>query len=293
MKHLLKLLLPFFVLLAACSGSDPEEVRRTIVGFGDPEGDTQFVLRAVEAEVERCMAEAGFPEWAATTADFVEETASLYFRLPVITRLDGTIVGYEPAYVSKFGEHLGEPTEGEEDSDEDRSRDVATPDVMNSARALLGDGSRSHVVAYSVPGRGEVGRDMGGCQGWGYRAVLTEAELPGFLAGQSLMGNLSGHVRHGAIRGTDEMSDWSSCMALSGFDLPNPFGVGRLAPDVEPLELAQVDAACRVQTELEEAFADALLRALSTVASDVTPALRELDRIAAAARGRLTGEPPS
>jgi|GEM_PF-5111202 len=166
--------------------------------------------------------------------------------------------------------------------------DGGAPDLLEAAESelLLGDGSSDLAVTYVVPGSGERSRDMGGCQGAGYREILTEEELPGFLAGEALILNLPGIVQFGALEETEVLSDWTACMSRSGITTDSPFRIG--SQTIEAGDYAGIDEKCRAETGLDESFQIGLDAVLETITANAQPAIEELELIAANVRSRLS-----
>lgn len=278
------------LFLTGCSGGDPAAVRSSIDGFSNPDGDVLFTLKAIEQQVDECMETGGFPDWEPGTARFAESSQGI-FSLPRFERLGAELTGYS----GEFGEQMSRVVEEDhddhdhDDHDEDlEGGDGGAPDLLEAAESelLLGDGSSDLAVTYVVPGSGERSRDMGGCQGAGYREILTEEELPGFLAGEALILNLPGIVQFGALEETEVLSDWTACMSRSGITTDSPFRIG--SQTIEAGDYAGIDEKCRAETGLDESFQIGLDAVLETITANAQPAIEELELIAANVRSRLS-----
>lgn len=233
----------------------------TAAWFADPNGDMAFILQQVETEIDRCMEQVGHPAWAPNTTTYFDH------ELPAFETSGGQVVGYAGIYANRFGP---EPSAG-----------------AAEVEALLGSGDES----LSVDLGDGTGRDLGGCQGEGYRAVLTEDEIPEFLIAEALLLNLGSAYRRVALENTSTLADWSGCLASSGLSIQDPFRVGfSISAEAERV-VASADAACRESHQLVQSYSTGRTAAdtadFGEWAPDVGTAAAEIAVFAARTRDRI------
>lgn len=274
------LLLAAFVIaavLSGCSRAEPVALRATVDELSNPDGDVLVVLQAIEQRIDDCMEAAGFPEWQPGTGNLAASSQASV-TLPQIERISADHFGYIGDFGVRTEPGVEEPQAGEIE---------AAPNARESASAkhFLGNGSAETEVTYVVPGSGERTRLMAGCQGAGYRGVLTEGELPRFLAGEVVVRDLLANLQRNALERTAGLDDWQLCMSRNGIETTSPFRYA--SHDLKTSEYATIDEMCRLESGLEESYDLGVQDSLGTVTADRQAVLTELEGIASNARSRL------
>lgn len=279
----------FGLFMMGCAKADPEAVRLSVDEFTAPDGIVLDTLKEIEAEIDACMEAGGFPEWEPDLSRTVEANGSS-LSLPQFSRDGAVLTGYSGDFGDTMRRQLGaghDHSRSEPEGDADLGE--AGPSFV---KLLLGDGSERSHVSYDVPrltawGNQSRSRAMGGCQGAGYRAILTEDELPGVLAAESLIRDLPITLQRSALSHTEALEEWTACMSRGGIVTESPFRIG--SKNLEPGDYATVDENCRNESRLEESFKSGIDRALQDVQAGVHRVLLDLEQISTSVQSRREG----
>ncbi len=275
-------------LLAACSNSDPEEVRAAILTSSDPSSDSLYVLEAVEAAENACRLEEGIEllKPNGRVSNFVLDGQLALQGPPEFRRLDGQVIGYTVEVEERHIAHRQAYSSVAHDHDieeEDESSVGWDSPEDESASQAEEPAETVPVISFDVPMFGTQGVLLDGCNGEALTTVIPDEHLVNYLVGEAILAEFGFTVHQEALERTSKLKDWRECMQKEGFDVRSPFNILK-RHDYLPEQIAPVDEQCRQETGFVGAYLRQVDGLLKDVPSSALAALEEFDMIASEIR---------